>query len=414
MAYIVFKQLEKRTQLLTTISLLISFICLIVTPPINALSQNDIKAINLDTVWHKYDYQTPTAGGTSGASGCISGKLPTITDETAFAAALTSYLQGAFPQSPFLQIADFGKIMVESGKRTGVNPMLVMAIGAQETGMGTNTAGSALDQGSHNAFGMTAGSSEPGIQVGNFKWLVWPSFEASINSDNDIFVKLKAGYVDDPNVATFERIINKYLTGSVDGTTDSAGNKSSVYIDNATQTINQISSQPNSGVQCSAGSAAGASIVAIAAAELGVHEEPDGSNCLPSVQNKYMGGVCESWCANFVSWVYMAAGVPFTGGYSGGWRINNVIVLLDWFKANANWYPRDPASPAPQPGDVIIFSYSGSSVDNSGSLDHTGIIESVNGSDLTVIEGNSSNRVQRVTYSNYATDSVIVGWGRSK
>ncbi len=392
------------------------FICLVFKPSIifaATIQQDDIDAINGTWVNWKVD----NSSSVGSAEGCVSGKLPTITDETAFAAAMTSYVQNKYPQSPFLQISNFGKLMVDSGKASGVNPMLVIAIGSQESGMGTDSRSGGIDRGSHNAFGMTADKSDPGVTVGSFTWIVFPSFEASLTADNSVFARLKNGYVDDPSVATFEKIINKWLTGNINGAVDSAGNKSSDYVNQATQTINNITSQPNSGVDCSAsGSAVGNKIVSVAAAELalGVHEDPDGSNCLPSVNNKYMGGICQSWCANFVSWVYMTAGVPFTGGESGGWRLPAVSGLVDWFKANGNWYDNSAGATPPKPGDVIAFSYSGHGVDSSGSLDHTGIIETVSGTTLTTIEGNSSNSVRRNTYTNYTQISSIVGWGSLK
>jgi hypothetical protein len=357
----------------------------------------------------------PTIGS---PEGCISGKLPTITDETAFAAAMTNYVQDIYPRSPFLQIPNFGKVMVDQGKATGINPMLVIAIGAQESGMGQDERSGGINQGTHNAFGMTVGKNDPGLKVGGFTWIIFPSFEASLTASNSVFSRLKdGGYVNDPEVGTFERVINRWLTGNPEGKADVVGNTSSSYVDNATQTINKITSQSNSGVDCTAGGVAGAgNIVAIAQAELAlnVHEVPDGSNCLPMVDNKYMAGICQSWCANFVSWVYKEAGAPFTGGSNGGWRLPSVTGVQAWIKANATWYPNTPGSSAPQPGDIVIFSNSGSNADSSGNLDHTGIVESVSGTTLNTIEGNSSNAVKRRTYTNYPSSNRVVGWGRLK
>ncbi len=378
------------------------------------LPQDDIDAINGTWVNWKINDESSQSGV---AGGCISGSLPNITDETAFAAALTSFIQKSYPNSPFLQIPTLGATLVAQGKATGVNPMLVIAIGAQESGIGSDQRSGGINQGTHNAFGMTAGSGDPGLRVGGFTWIIFPSFEASLTAGNSVFNRLKTGYVNDPSVSTFDRIINKWLTGNANGATDSVGNKSSDYVNNATQTINKITSQPNPGVDCSAGgSAVGSKIVAVAEAELAfnVHEQPDGSNCLPSVNNKYMGGICQSWCANFVSWVYMTAGVSFTGGESGGWRLPGVPGLESWFKANANFYQNLPTATAPQPGDVVIFSNSGSNADTSGNLDHAGIVETVSGTTITTIEGNASNSVKRNTYTNYPSSNRIIGWGRLK
>ena len=60
----------------------------------------------------------------------------------------------------------------------------------------------------------------------------------------------------------------------------------------------------------------------------------------------------------------------------------------------------------PEPGDQIFFSYS------PGEYSHTGIVESVNGTTITTIEGNTSDQVARRQYQ--IGNSNIVGYGRPK
>ena len=394
--------------------IMIVFVFVTNTGPLSAMSSEQKKLLRSGIFYFNAAEDNANAGSNEG---CISGKLPTITNASEFASAMTSFVKEKYPRSPFLENPNFGDTMVSTGQSSGVNPMLVIAIGAQESGMGQDSRSAGINQGTHNSFGMTAGRNDPGITIGSFTWIIFPSFEASLTAGNGVFERLKNGYVYDPNVATFDRIINRWLTGNVNGTADIAGNQSSDYVKNATKIINEISSQPGSGVDCTAGgSEIGQKIVAIAQAELslGVKEDPDDSNCLPIVNNKYMGGVCQSWCANFVSWVYLTAGRPFTGGLNGGWRLPGVTGMTAWFKANANWYDNKPGSSAPQPGDAVMFSYSGGNADSSGTLDHVGIIETVNGNTITTIEGNASNSVKRNTYNNYTTSNQIVGWGRLK
>jgi hypothetical protein len=49
-----------------------------------------------------------------------------------------------------------------------------------------------------------------------------------------------------------------------------------------------------------------------------------------------------------------------------------------------------------QPGDVLLF---GTGPQNVNTSKHIGIVESVHGDRVTLIEGNSGDRVQRVTHT---------------
>jgi hypothetical protein len=129
-----------------------------------------------------------------------------------------------------------------------------------------------------------------------------------------------------------------------------------------------------------AGGAAGSAIVRVARSQLGISENPLGSNC-----TKY--GPCEEWCALFVAWVWERAGVPLEGGpaeraYSGS--------FYSWVKAHGG---RDlSATATPSPGDAVMF---GTSL---GEMEHVGIVEEVfPDGEITTIEGNSIlNNVLRV------------------
>ncbi|HET7486498.1 MAG TPA: CHAP domain-containing protein [Acidimicrobiales bacterium] len=166
------------------------------------------------------------------------------------------------------------------------------------------------------------------------------------------------------------------------------------------------------------GPASDVAVVAIAQAQLGLGEDPPGSNRGPAIA-KFQGSaalVGEAWCADFASWVYARADTPFTGGLDGGWRLSAVAGVQAWFQANGIWVDRGQASFAaalaplpqpravPQPGDAIVFAAAGQ--------DHMGLVESVDGDVVQTIEGNSSDAVARRRYPSYATNPEIVGWGR--
>ena len=114
-----------------------------------------------------------------------------------------------------------------------------------------------------------------------------------------------------------------------------------------------------------------ARVLAIARSQLGQRENPPKSNC-----TKF--GPCEAWCADFATWVWRHAGVPFIP------QINWVPSLVSWARQRGAWKPG--YNDDPRPGDLIIFSGL-----------HVGIVESVGPSgEITMIAGNTpTNNVSR-------------------
>jgi len=149
------------------------------------------------------------------------------------------------------------------------------------------------------------------------------------------------------------------------------------------------------------GGLSGNKIVAIAQQQLNLAEVPRGCNCGPEIQ-KFLGSSAgEEWCADFVSWTYNAAGVAFTGGADGGWRLPGVAGIRQWLADHGGWHDRGAGDVA-QPGDVVAFS--GDS--------HTGIVEKLDGTTLDTIEGNTADQVARRSYPDYVNARDIAGWGR--
>jgi hypothetical protein len=124
-------------------------------------------------------------------------------------------------------------------------------------------------------------------------------------------------------------------------------------------------------------------IIAIAQQELarGVYETPMGSNRGKRIR-LYGKATQESlryypapWCAYFVSWVTLQAGVPI------GWNAlgdGYVPRIADWAKRVGLWRR------SPKPGDLIVFPQ------------HIGIVESLEPHGLVnTIEGNTSDAVRR-------------------
>lgn len=173
------------------------------------------------------------------------------------------------------------------------------------------------------------------------------------------------------------------------------GNESANKVDVIISEIEKLEDNSSSKESSSSAGTNGTAskFLSVAAAEIGTTESPIGSN-----KQKYgtwfgMNGV--AWCAIFVSWCANHAGVSSVVPDS----FSSVSQFQSWY-SNKGLY-RKKGNYTPQPGDIMIQKSAGAS--------HIGIVESVNSSGFTAIEGNSSNRVQRVTYN--FNNSKISGYG---
>lgn len=138
-----------------------------------------------------------------------------------------------------------------------------------------------------------------------------------------------------------------------------------------------------------AGGTVGARMVALAQGEVGVTEQPSGSNDSPRIAQYReatagASGTPGPWCAYFVSYLARSAGAPVgASGQGFGW----VGSIEQWGKQTGRYFNSSSATPA-QPGDIALFG-----------THHTGIVESVDaGGRIHTIEGNSSNKVARRDY----------------
>ena len=134
------------------------------------------------------------------------------------------------------------------------------------------------------------------------------------------------------------------------------------------------------------GTPAGQAMVNLARAEVGVAEQPPGSNDSPRIAQFRQATAGAPgpgpWCAYFVSWAAREAGVPIGDAGQGYGRVDDV-----WAWAERSGKAIPAGSGSPQPGDLIVWD------------EHIGIVESV-GADGSIhtIEGNSSDRVSQRTY----------------
>jgi len=141
-----------------------------------------------------------------------------------------------------------------------------------------------------------------------------------------------------------------------------------------------------------AGTALQAAVLEVASTQVGVMEEPIGSNRGPKV-DEYLRSVGINpaagsfpWCAAFVYWCFQQAAnklaVPNPAIRSGG-------VLDCWNKAGSSGVPRISSVEAQnepalvKPGMVFVLS-------TGAGNGHTGLVERVDGVVLTTIEGNTN------------------------
>jgi hypothetical protein len=137
-----------------------------------------------------------------------------------------------------------------------------------------------------------------------------------------------------------------------------------------------------------AGTSTGASgALATAQSQVGVSEQPPGSNDGPQIaqyRTATAGSGVGPWCAYFVSWAAAQAGTPLG---EAGQGFGSVSALYSWAQRTGRATPAG-AGVRPNPGDLIVWGG-----------EHIGIVESVDADgSIHTIEGNSSNAVTRRTY----------------
>jgi CHAP domain len=156
---------------------------------------------------------------------------------------------------------------------------------------------------------------------------------------------------------------------------------------NTGATLGTGSTAATGAVAARPGSSVGQAIVNAALPEVGVAEQPPGSNDSPRIaqfRQATAGSGVGPWCAYFTSWAARQAGVPLGDQGQG---FGSVSAVYAWAQKSGRAIPNG-AGVHPQPGDLIVWGG-----------EHIGIVRSVdpNGS-IHTIEGNSSDKVSQRTY----------------
>ena len=134
-------------------------------------------------------------------------------------------------------------------------------------------------------------------------------------------------------------------------------------------------------------------LLTTAAKEVGVAEEPSGSNHVRYntwYYGKEVSGSSYPWCMVFVQWCFAQVGMSLPV------RTASCGALMRAAKAAKCWI-----TSGYQAGDVVIYDFG-----NNGTTDHCGIVERTEGGQVTAIEGNTGigndangGQVQRRTRS---------------
>lgn len=165
-------------------------------------------------------------------------------------------------------------------------------------------------------------------------------------------------------------------------------------------------------------------LIAIAEAELGYHEKATNSNLDSKTANSGSNNYTKygrdlnnagyynfnkngyAWCDQFVDWCFLklcgskskAEDLECqTGVYGAGCGYS-----MSYYDKQGRF------SKTPKVGDQVFFRYKGTT----SGADHTGIVVAVTDTQVTTIEGNAGNRVQKKVYSR--NDPTLYGYGHPK
>ena len=119
-------------------------------------------------------------------------------------------------------------------------------------------------------------------------------------------------------------------------------------------------------------------LLELARRQIGVKECPPNSNNVRYntwYYGREVSGAAYPWCMVFVQWVFDQAGVKLPI------RTASCGALMRAAKAAGCWVTKGY-----QPGDVVIYDFPGGAA-----TDHCGIVESVDGTYISAIEGNTSS-----------------------
>ena len=119
-------------------------------------------------------------------------------------------------------------------------------------------------------------------------------------------------------------------------------------------------------------------VIALARAEIGVMEDPAGSN--RQKYGEWYGMNGQPWCVMFLAWCLYYAGER--SAFMAGAKTASCGTLLRWYRAEGRTVPAEQI----QPGDIVILNFSGTS-----ETQHCGlVVDALKMGYFQTIEGNTS------------------------
>lgn len=112
------------------------------------------------------------------------------------------------------------------------------------------------------------------------------------------------------------------------------------------------------------------------------------------------------WCSDFVAWVFRVAGIPFTGGYAGGWHLTNNHMIRSWYVRRGAFVEQGTQQwrhVRPLPGDYVRI--------HTRTWGHSAIVRYATDDELYTVEGNAGGHVITTHYSHWRTHERIDGIG---
>lgn len=123
--------------------------------------------------------------------------FPNVTNEDKVISAIDQYINNNAPDSSPFRESGMASEIFQGSKTAGINPFNVVMHAQLESSFGTE---GIATKGSFNAFGAKASSNAPDSEVyigeDGTRHTKWPSWKASVNSENGIQYRMKATYID--------------------------------------------------------------------------------------------------------------------------------------------------------------------------------------------------------------------------
>lgn len=282
------------------------------------------------------------------------------------------------------------------------SPVIAQAV--LESGWG----GSKLSSRYHNYFGLKCGSRWTGKSV-NMKTQeeYTPGTLTTISDNFRVYDSMEEGikgyfeFIQMPRYRNLKGITDpeKYLeTIRADGYATSSS-----YVENCMKLIRQYGlTKYDEGEKKTMGKTA-EGVLNVMRGWLGFNESNgrfkeiiDLYNSVKPLPRGYAVKYSDEWCDTCVSAAAVKAGCEELIGRECG-----VEKHIEIFKQKGIWI--EDGTITPKPGYVIAYNWDKSTQPNDGNADHIGYVESVSGSNITVIEGNKGEAVARRV--------IPVGWG---